>query len=1395
METIKEQIFNLVSSTEDIPSAGHTLLSLHGPAVFDSVTELMFEMDIYLPSSEQIEGIKDRLMDLVCYLFNGLTSFQKTEAWNNALNRIVNNFTGERYAECLLASQIMKKVMLLYSMEISVPHESLSEGLRSMYVTIKTNELESSGIMTLCSTLETALHILLDDRDRLITDAICFLPSVILVSVLSKMSNCLSSDNRLITSISSSGSLWNKLLDCFNDRESSIRKKAIFLSNFLIASSVTPCPSILEELLVVLETLEESQSHIIRPVLAKIPKLYELVLEQGLDLRWIVTIFSRIMSQESRMISRWGMQLLLDLPITGFLTPSGLQMLEELLFAHLHHTYMFYRPNFIPKGAAPPIHDQLRCYLTTLLCESNESLSKSFLHNLLGFLSNTKASSTPLTMITHILSTIQLPYRVDEEFLDEFNLLCRVVLTTQPHKVKGAVQSFVLHFIANNVKIDSQEILSSLQRFLDLLFIEYTLDSGHASWIKLSLKVGECEPQLFTEHITKHLNAQKESSGRVQGFALLLAMWDEQGHLNDSTVSHVFQHLLNCGVNLYVSKSIVLTAMSAFTIVLKYFNHNVKSKTLNFFHQNCEPIFENCSLFFTRHSEQLFLGNTVSVESMKELKDVSYFLVEVALSISNDKKKVENLIQSLIMSIRGKSSEPLVLGQCSLLIQALLKNGRAEVYRFSGNPRLDWLLPYLSSKLLLHLESSWACFSFLCRVSPKVQKLDNERIFDLAVDAIQRMKDPCAIQIVFEFIAHITPDLITLGAAKFCESFPFTAGVLQDFTNSGVYWSLLHSFCYAMFHPAVMDHPECTETVIRTVEMFKDLTNSKERVIGVVVDHLCKYTSCKMVNAAKYINLFIDLSLFGVTQSREKQNQDDLIAFIEHLGDEIAVNNAYQGVKKGVPFVRVQVLGLLSSVIAKFPELSTLVINFYQFSFKSLDKSALQNSLPNRTKIRITQAILCLIPIVTRNLDDDRVRELLQEVVMCLTLDSQPSVRCFIECSAGYILSQYPSAVSTVYTMMRSSRKVTNCNALLNALFSILYRHIMFLEKTDQLTKQCLDETLQRISVWTCANNHNVRSFACSCLVLLAPVYEKNAWELSMFYQNQVDFIAESSDYNKLLSKRIEKNVFFSKFDIIDDLCLFNIFSSLPLQHNILENECLSKQEMELQSFSLDYPLFSGSFMDLPRPQCHEQTDYLIRFKDLTEFTSLQKKITPWQVMASNLGIEFDRSSTLKGDLIVYASLISKGNNLGGLSRTGEIFGIKSMVVNNFEILNNKDFKSLSMTSEKWVEFEEVPYDTTLTAAYFKKMKRLGYTIVGVEQASDSVSLEKFQFPRKTVLVLGRERDGIPVELLSYLDVCVEIPQLGLIRSLNVHVSASIMIWEYTKQHLIGKETVKSEGS
>jgi tRNA(Leu) C34 or U34 (ribose-2'-O)-methylase TrmL len=88
--------------------------------------------------------------------------------------------------------------------------------------------------------------------------------------------------------------------------------------------------------------------------------------------------------------------------------------------------------------------------------------------------------------------------------------------------------------------------------------------------------------------------------------------------------------------------------------------------------------------------------------------------------------------------------------------------------------------------------------------------------------------------------------------------------------------------------------------------------------------------------------------------------------------------------------------------------------------------------------------------------------------------------------------------------------------------------------------------------------------------------------------------------------------------------------------------------------------------------------------------------------------------------------------------------------------------------------------------AYLVRMRAAGYLVVGLEQTAGSVKLQDAQFPvdGKVVVLLGREKLGVPVELLQLVDMCIEIPQLGIVRSLNVHVSGAILMWEYTKQQL-----------
>ncbi|GLI70009.1 hypothetical protein VaNZ11_014743 [Volvox africanus] len=152
----------------------------------------------------------------------------------------------------------------------------------------------------------------------------------------------------------------------------------------------------------------------------------------------------------------------------------------------------------------------------------------------------------------------------------------------------------------------------------------------------------------------------------------------------------------------------------------------------------------------------------------------------------------------------------------------------------------------------------------------------------------------------------------------------------------------------------------------------------------------------------------------------------------------------------------------------------------------------------------------------------------------------------------------------------------------------------------------------------------------------------------------------------------------------------------------------------------------------------------------------------------------------LRHDVLLVASLIDKLPNLAGLARTCEVLGAGRLVLADLAATRDPLFTSVSVTAEQWLPMEEVKPAALL--AWLERRAAEGYTLVGLEQTAESVRLPDYRWPAKVVLVLGREKEGIPPEVLSLLDATLEIPQRGIIRSLNVHVSGAIALYEYVRQ-------------
>jgi len=133
----------------------------------------------------------------------------------------------------------------------------------------------------------------------------------------------------------------------------------------------------------------------------------------------------------------------------------------------------------------------------------------------------------------------------------------------------------------------------------------------------------------------------------------------------------------------------------------------------------------------------------------------------------------------------------------------------------------------------------------------------------------------------------------------------------------------------------------------------------------------------------------------------------------------------------------------------------------------------------------------------------------------------------------------------------------------------------------------------------------------------------------------------------------------------------------------------------------------------------------------------------PWEQ------IEFDQQlqkriffQRRRNEIILCASLIDKVPNLAGLARTSEIMNASSLIINSSEVCQLEEFKGISVTSEKWLPIYEVKERDLLN--YLTYQKSNDYKIVGIEQTANSKMLHEFKFPTRCVLLLGKEKEGIP---------------------------------------------------
>ena len=139
-------------------------------------------------------------------------------------------------------------------------------------------------------------------------------------------------------------------------------------------------------------------------------------------------------------------------------------------------------------------------------------------------------------------------------------------------------------------------------------------------------------------------------------------------------------------------------------------------------------------------------------------------------------------------------------------------------------------------------------------------------------------------------------------------------------------------------------------------------------------------------------------------------------------------------------------------------------------------------------------------------------------------------------------------------------------------------------------------------------------------------------------------------------------------------------------------------------------------------------------------------------------------------------------HNLGAIARSCDAFGVQQLHVifeNQAEFDPKAAGKNSSTATNKWLDYR-VHHDSE---AALRQLKAEGWQIVATALGESAQSIYETDLSQpKIALLFGNERDGLSQRALDMADRRLNIPMLGIAQSLNVSVTASLCLYEITRQ-------------
>ena len=148
-------------------------------------------------------------------------------------------------------------------------------------------------------------------------------------------------------------------------------------------------------------------------------------------------------------------------------------------------------------------------------------------------------------------------------------------------------------------------------------------------------------------------------------------------------------------------------------------------------------------------------------------------------------------------------------------------------------------------------------------------------------------------------------------------------------------------------------------------------------------------------------------------------------------------------------------------------------------------------------------------------------------------------------------------------------------------------------------------------------------------------------------------------------------------------------------------------------------------------------------------------------------------------DLTVVLENVFDPHNISAVMRTADAVGIQDIFILNNKIPPHRKWGAKSSSSAaKWLTVHQY----TDAAACFAELRKRYKKIYTTHLSSDAVGLHQLNLTEPVALVFGNEHSGVSEEIIAMADGNFIIPQVGIIKSLNISVACAVTLYEAYRQ-------------